>query len=81
MLNSYVAIGHHAVIGSSSVLSPKSLVTGRSELGNCCFMGSGAIITPGKKVSDNVSVGAGSVVYRNVKANTKVFGNPARKKL
>ena len=32
-----------------------------------------------KKIGKNASVGAASVVLRNVKDNTNVYGNPAKK--
>ena len=35
--------------------------------------------TAHKKIGDNCVVGAGSVVMRNVKDNTHVLGNPAKK--
>ena len=37
------------------------------------------MIYPGKKVGDDAFIGIGSVVINNVKAGTKVFGNPAKR--
>ena len=36
-------------------------------------------MAPSKKIGDNATVGISSVVISNVKAVTKVFGNPAKK--
>lgn len=42
------------------------------------WIGGGAIILPGVTVGENAIVGAGSVVTRDVPANSTVAGNPAR---
>ena len=43
-----------------------------------CFIGVNAIIMCGVKVNDNVIVGSGSVVTKDIPANCIVAGNPAR---
>ena len=77
-MNTYSAVGHHTNIGESSVLCPKSLIAGKSSLGDQSFVGSGSVIIPGKKLGKCVSIGANSVVYRNIKDNKFVIGNPAK---
>lgn len=47
-------------------------------IGKCCFIGARSIILPGVSVGDHSVVGAGSVVTKNVPANTLVAGNPAK---
>jgi maltose O-acetyltransferase len=47
-------------------------------IGNNVFIGARAIILPGVTIQDNVIVGAGSVVSKDVKKNTVVAGNPAK---
>ncbi|OFY38963.1 MAG: hypothetical protein A2X18_05435 [Bacteroidetes bacterium GWF2_40_14] len=47
-------------------------------IGRNCFIAVGAIIMPGVIIGDEVIVGAGSVVTKNVPSNTIVAGNPAR---
>lgn len=41
-------------------------------------IGGGSVILPGLVIGENALIGAGSVVTSNVKANSLVFGNPAR---
>ena len=48
------------------------------KLGNNVWLGAGAHILPGVTIGDNSIVGAGSVVTRDVEANTIVVGSPAR---
>jgi len=50
----------------------------RTLLEKNCSIGSGAIILPGIVIGKNAIVGAGSVVTKDVPANTIVIGNPAR---
>jgi len=48
------------------------------RIGKNCFIGANAIILPGVTIGDEVIVGAGSVVTKNVPSNTVVAGNPAK---
>jgi len=47
-------------------------------IGKNCFIAVGAIILPGVKIGNEVIVGAGAVVAKDVPSNTIVAGNPAR---
>lgn len=48
------------------------------HIGNSVWIGGGATILPGVTVGDRSVIGAGSVVTRDVPADTVVAGNPAR---
>ncbi len=50
----------------------------KTVIGSRCFVSSGAIILCGVTVGDNCVVAAGSVVTKDVQANSVVAGNPAR---
>ena len=43
-----------------------------------CWIGAGAILLPGITVGDNAVIGAGSIVTKDVPANTLAVGNPCR---
>ena len=43
-------------------------------------VGSGSIILCGIEIGENAMIGAGSVVTKNIKAYTTVYGNPAKEK-
>lgn len=47
-------------------------------IGDDTWLGGGAIVLPGVMIGERAVVGAGSVVTRDVPADTKVAGNPAR---
>jgi acetyltransferase-like isoleucine patch superfamily enzyme len=45
---------------------------------NNVFLGVGAIILPGDTIGDNVVVGAGAVITRDIPSNSVAVGVPAR---
>ncbi len=71
-------IGHDVQIGDFSTISSHCGVNGKTKLGKRVFLGSNSTIAPGRRIGDDVYIGAGSVVIRNIKSCSKVFGNPAR---
>ena len=48
------------------------------RIGRNCWIGAGAIILPGITIGDNVVVGAGSVVTRDLPDSVVAVGNPCR---
>ena len=48
------------------------------KIGNCVWVGAGAIILPGVTIGDNSVIGAGSVVTKDIPANVVAYGNPCR---
>ena len=71
-------IGHDAIVEDYTTISSFCDITGGVKLGKCVFLASHSTIIPNIVIGDNSYIGAGSVVIRNVKSCTKVFGNPAR---
>lgn len=47
-------------------------------IGNNVWIGGGVQILPGVRIGDNVTIGAGSVVVKDIPANSVAVGNPAR---
>ena len=47
-------------------------------IGSNVWIGGGVTILPGVTIGDNVTIGAGSVVTRDIPANTVAVGNPCR---
>lgn len=48
------------------------------HIGKNCWIGAGALIMPGITIGDNVVVGAGSVVTKDLPSNVLAVGNPCR---
>ena len=88
--NNEVRIGNHVMIGpavqiytAAHDLQAESRIKGGETakpivIEDNVWIGGGAILLPGVRIGKNAVVGAGSVVTRNVPANTVVVGNPAR---
>lgn len=51
---------------------------GRISIGSRCFIGDSVIVLPGVTIGDDCVIGAGSVVTRDIPANSVAAGNPAR---
>lgn len=77
-INCFSGAGHDASIGSFSTLSAHVDITGFAKVGKGVFFGSRATVLPKVQIEDNAVIGAGSVVIKNVKKGTTVFGNPAK---
>jgi len=88
--NNEVRIGNHVMIGPSVQiytaahdLQAESRIKGYETakpivIEDNVWIGGGAILLPGVRIGRNAVVGAGSVVSRDVPANTVVAGNPAK---
>jgi acetyltransferase-like isoleucine patch superfamily enzyme len=81
-----VHIGAHSLIASGVTLLSHDhckRVDGQpllidTYIGKRCFIAVNATILPGVHVGDEVIVGAGAVVTKNIPSNVIVAGNPAR---
>lgn len=52
--------------------------SGEVEIGNNIYFGTNVIILKGVTIGDNCIIGAGSIVNRNIPANSVATGNPCR---
>lgn len=48
------------------------------HIGKCCWLGAGVIVVPGVTIGDNVVIGAGSIVTKDIPSNVVAVGNPCR---
>jgi acetyltransferase-like isoleucine patch superfamily enzyme len=87
-----ISIGNHCTLssgvtllthdGAASLFSheiPSVQKFGAISIFDNCFIGASAIILPGVQIGPNSVVGAGSIVTKDVPAQTIVAGNPARR--
>lgn len=79
LINENVGIGHDVVIEDYACLMGGCALTGHVHIGKRVFMGGKAYLVPNISVGDDAVIAAGSVVFRKVKAGTRVLGNPARR--
>lgn len=48
------------------------------HIGKNCWLGAGVIVVPGITIGDNVVIGAGSVVTKDLPSNVVAYGNPCK---
>jgi sugar O-acyltransferase (sialic acid O-acetyltransferase NeuD family) len=78
MVNLSCTLGHECVIGPGSVLNPTVNISGGVVLEEKVLVGTGAQILQYVRVGRGATVGAGSVVTKNVDAGMTVVGVPAK---
>lgn len=86
MVDMNAVVGSSAIIGDNVHVAAGSVIAGVLELQasspvvieDDCFIGAGSIILSGIRIGKGAIVGAGSIVTKDVKPNTLVYGNPAK---
>jgi len=71
-------LGHDIVVEDYCHIGSFSMLGGNSRISSLTVLHPGSIILPHVNVGENCVVGAGSVVIKNVKPGTTVYGNPAK---
>lgn len=72
-------ISHDCVVGDFSKISGMCGLGGGVHIGHDTFLATGVNVVPHVEIGDNVQCGIGSVIIKNIKSDSKVFGNPAKK--
>ena len=78
-LQSSVILGHDVSIGDYCQVNSFAFFAGYVKVEDLCVINAGAKLIQNIKVGTGATVGIGSVVLTRVKAETTVFGVPARK--
>jgi sugar O-acyltransferase (sialic acid O-acetyltransferase NeuD family) len=71
-------IGHETRIGNSAFIAHACSVSGLVSIGDGVFMGTNATVLPRVKIGRWATIGAGSVVLKDVPDFATVVGNPGR---
>lgn len=77
MIQAFVDLGHDASISDFASIESYVFLGGYASVGELSTMHTRSSIIPHKRIGKECVVGFGSVVMRNVKDGTHVFGNPA----
>jgi sugar O-acyltransferase (sialic acid O-acetyltransferase NeuD family) len=76
--NTNSVIEHECILKNFCHIAPSATLCGNVEVGFRSFIGANSIIKQGVKIGDDVIVGAGSVVLKDIPNHSKVVGNPLR---
>lgn len=78
-INRSSSIGHHVSIGNFNHIGPGATISGRCKIGNKNFFGAGSTSVDGITVHDNIIVGAGGVVIKDLIQQGTYVGVPVSK--
>lgn len=80
-INLNTTIGHDCIIGDYFTTAPGVNISGECKIGNCVYIGTNASIKNGVEICDNVTIGMGAVVTKNITEEGIYIGNPIKKLL
>lgn len=77
-IGNYVNVGHNCVVGAGSFVSSGVVLAGGAQLGPGARLAAGVTVTAHCRIGAEARVGLGSVVVKDIPAEQRYFGNPAR---
>ncbi len=72
-----VNIGHNNIIGKNTIVVGGTITSGSVTVGEKCWLCAGTLIRNGVNICDNVIVGMGSMVLKDITEPGIYFGRPA----
>ncbi|MEJ8816977.1 NeuD/PglB/VioB family sugar acetyltransferase [Lacibacter sp. H407] len=78
-LNLNTTIGHDCNMGDFFTTAPGVNVSGHCEFGNQVYFGTNSSVRQGITITDNVTIGMGGVVVKNITESGVYIGNPLKK--
>jgi len=76
-IDNLVHIAHNVKIGENTLIIANCMIAGSATIGKNSWIAPSSSVRNGIKIGDNVTVGMGSVVTKNVDDHQIVAGNPA----
>lgn len=77
-IDDLVQIGSNCVIKKGTMITAGTIISRQVVIGKCCLIAPNACIRDSVRIGNNVTVGIGAVVIRNLENNSVYGGNPAR---
>lgn len=78
LIMNYVNIGHNVVIGNNNEIGAGTVIGGWAQIGNFNKIKLHCSIRNRVIIDDNILIGMGSNVVKNLPPNTRVKGNPIK---
>lgn len=78
IIDSLTCVAHNLLIGNNTVIVSGAFLCGGCIVGENVWIGPNSTIMNKVRIGNGAKIGIGSVVFRNVKDGTTVFGNPAQ---
>ncbi|MCB1466813.1 MAG: acetyltransferase [Rhizobiaceae bacterium] len=78
IINTNASVDHDGRIGAGAHIAPRCALAGCVSVGAQTLVGVGSSVLPQVTIGANSTIGAGSCVVRDIPANAKAFGVPAR---
>ncbi|MFC2110884.1 hypothetical protein ACFLQ5_00375 [Bacteroidota bacterium] len=77
-IDHFCHIGHNTYVGENTIITAQVVLCGGSKINKESWIGVGSLIKDSIVVGNNVIVGMGSVVLKNIPNNETWAGSPAR---
>tara|TARA_B100000676_G_scaffold286039_1_gene315243 strand:+ start:695 stop:1324 length:630 start_codon:yes stop_codon:yes gene_type:complete len=78
-LNLNTTIGHDCIIGDYFTTAPNANISGSCIFGNSVYFGTSSAVKQGVSICDNVTIGMGAIVLKDICNSGIYIGNPLRK--
>lgn len=78
IVNTGAIIEHDCSIGDHVHIAPRVVIGGAARVGRLSLVGLGAVLLPGCLIGEHATVGAGSVVLKEVPAHATAIGVPSK---
>ncbi|BAL22593.1 acetyltransferase [Azoarcus sp. KH32C] len=78
IINTGATVDHDCHIGTCAHIAPQCALAGNVEVGPRAFLGAGTVVIPGITIGTGSTIGAGSVVVRDIPSSIMALGHPAK---
>ncbi|MDP2423646.1 MAG: acetyltransferase [Bacteroidales bacterium] len=77
-LNLHTTIGHDCIIGDFFTTGPAVNISGNCKIGNYVYFGTDSAVRQGITICNNVTIGMGGIVVKDILEEGVYIGNPLR---
>lgn len=77
VLNTGCIVEHECTIQQAAHIAPGAVLAGNVYVGKRSFVGANAVVKQGVRIGDDVVIGAGSVILKDIPDGSIFVGNPA----